>query len=1258
MFTPAVFASAAGAYFMPHHTHNLLGLGKNNSWSTTSSSSSSYSSTETVKPSEIVSKSREAWHTAEVKTDSAAQEAKYWWNKNTSKAGDKVTDQINDARAWVDSKTRETDKVLDNVSTRTTEAAKTVKEWVADNKPSRVVNLAYDSEPHQPLPSEHKRHWWSSRSKDSSGSSGSGFFGVSESPDHWSNGEEQGTAKIRENDGDYWFGRNRHYQSGVLDNTDVDKWSSTNEEMGTARIDEHQPSGMHHHRGGLFSDGHEYVRRPHDPEHWSNGEEISSASIRDASYYNWAGGVGPSLSRASWWDRRGLSGYTTTTTSTMIDSDIENSLAILRTRADDVARDAKDAANNAARDIASRLAYEQDLLAKQSAEARVHGEAALQHAKAQGDALLRERHLVMEKNTKEMESRLKLERDAAYRAAMEAKSKVLAWEREQQEKANKTIREISDKVAHDKAAAEKTSAELKAKAEKTAAELKAKADAWACEQREKAEKAAKETHDRVLREAGAAEKKAAAAKAALDAKIRDEKLRLERSVKDFDERIRLQKLKEEKAAADLHAQAGSFARLQKEKIDLATKELEETIAYENKQKLAREAQILAEAAVLDRRRNEERELRIQAEKAAAEARSRLELAADEQRRVEEATRIKAEAVAAERRHVAEEIRVKADMAVTEKKRLAEEAEKAARELALQKKLAAERAANELEIRITRDREEAAAAERKRAAERTSKEMADRAAFERAETAAREAKARAEATAQERLRHAELTAKEMQHMRAIEAAEAAAHDAKARAETQLLEKKLAGERELKDMEGRLRAERAEAAARETKAHADALEAERKLTAQHAAYQLKDRQALEQAAALARVTRARADALLNEKKLSADLVAKELEQKLSLEKAETAALDAKSRADSLLAEAKLAAERGARELVDRANRERAALLEREARLRSQMDGLKADQHDATKAASAGTSSSWSWPWSSSTASTTTSASTKHTHDHEGFDSTGHLMEHIAEDIRQTKEDLQDGLSHLKEAVLGTENKAAGVAEKTRETVHEAVNTATPERSSWWSSGSSTIESIEKDAVNLGRNVEATAVKAEKDVEKRAAAVGKDMAETARKAYDNVIDAATTISGQSTHSHHHHEHDNASPGDSHTLMDHITEDLRQTKNDIQSGVDNLRDVVFGAEKAANETANDMSAKVEEVQQEGRRWWSAKTHEAEKTASRLDAELKAGLDRAGSKIRGLERGIDESLGATGREADDDSYWYQGEENRQQQQRRGGRGM
>lgn len=855
-----MLASAAGAYFMPHRTQNLLGLGNEKSWSTTSSSSS-YSPTETFKPSDLVSKSREAWHTAEVKTDITAQEVKHWRNKSTSKAEEKITGQLNDAKAWVDFKTKEADKVLDNVSTHATEAAKTVKEWIGDK--ISHVDLAYDSEPKLRPASEHKKSWWSSRStgaSDSSGAVSGGFFGLSNSPDYWSNGEEQGTSKIRENEGDYWFGGNRTYQYGHLDNKDVDKWSSTNEEMGTARIDENYISGMHPHRGGPFSDGHEYVHRPHDPEYWSNGEEISSASIRDANYYNWAGGVGPSLSRTSWWDRRGLSD-TTTTTPTTIESDIDSNLAALKSRVERVERDAKDAADKAAHDIASRLAYEQDLLAKQSADARADAEATLQKAKAAGDALLRERHLTMEKSTKDLEARLKLERDAADRAATDAKKKVLAWEREHQEKANKTIREISDKVAHDKAAAEKNAAELKAKAEKTAAELKAKADTWAREQREKAEKAAKEIHDRVLRDAAAAEKTAAAAKAALGVKIREEKLSLERSIKDYDERIRLQKLKEEKAAADLFAQTGSFARLQKEKVDQATKELEEKIAYESSQTLAREAQIQAEAAVLERRRAEERELRIQAERAAAE----------------------------------------------------------------------------------------------------------------------------------------------------------------------------------------------------------------------------------------------------------------------------------------------------------------------------------------------------------------------------------------------------------------NKAAGVTEKTRETVREAVSATTPERSSWWSSGESTLENIEKSAVDLGRNIEATAVKAEKDVEKRAATVGKDMTETARKAYDNVIDAATTITGQSTHDHHHHDHNHSySDGDGHTLMDHISEDLKQTQKDIQSGVDSLKDAVFGAEKTANVTANDMSAKVEDVKQEGRRWWSAKTHEAEKTASRLDAELKAGLDRAGGKVRELERGIDENLSSVGREAtdEDEEYWFRAEENSQPQQRRGGRAM
>ncbi|KAF9412432.1 hypothetical protein BGZ94_001041, partial [Podila epigama] len=455
----------------------------------------------------------------------------------------------------------------------------------------------------------------------------------------------------------------------------------------------------------------------------------------------------------------------------------------------------------------------------------------------------------------------------------------------------------------------------------------------------------------------------------------------------------------------------------------------------------------------------------------------------------------------------------------------------------------------------------------------------------------------------------------------------------------------------DMEERLRAEKAEAAAREARAHAEALEAERKLAAQRAAFQLEDKRALEEAAALARDARARADALIQEKKKAADVMAWELEQKKTLERAEAAALDAERRAESLAANARLVAERDSREFAERASREGAAALEREARLRSQMEGLKEEARKTAKASTAG--SGWSWPWSSSTTTKTT-----HTHSQEGYDSSDHLLEHIVEDIRQTKEDLEDGFDHLKDAVLGAEAKVADAAGKVRETVREAVEEVTPKRSSWWSSGSSTstTESTPKKATTtIGRNVEAVALKAEKDVEERARALGKEMSETARKAYDNVIDAATNVQGQYAHGHPHAKHDHSSHSHSHSnsdghhLMDHIVEDIRQTKDDIQHGVENLKDAVFGAEK-------ETSAKVEEVKEEGRRWWSAKTHEAEKQASRLDSELRAGLDRAGSKLREMGNGIDEKL--AGREANDNDYWFQVEQNRQQQERRGGRGL
>lgn len=257
-------------------------------------------------------------------------------------------------------------------------------------------------------------------------------------------------------------------------------------------------------------------------------------------------------------------------------------------------------------------------------------------------------------------------------------------------------------------------------------------------------------------------------------------------------------------------------------------------------------------------------------------------------------------------------------------------------------------------------------------------------------------------------------------------------------------------------------------------------------------------------------------------------------------------------------------------------------------------------------------------------------------------------------------------MKEAVLGAESNSSEANSRMRESVRDA------ERRNWWTSGSD----LSSRAAEIGRNVEKTAVKAEHDVKTRAETLGKNMTDTARKAYDNVIDAATTVDGQSQHSHHHHEH---GTGSGHHFYDHIRDDLRQTKNDLQNEMGHLKDAVFGAEQAADKAANQASANVQQAAEEGKRWWnaksttvsgeinkaatetkhwwSAKNHETEKTANRLDSELRAGLNKAGDKIREMDRGLDETLNRmAGREASDD-YWFHAEQNRQQS-RGSGRAM
>ncbi|KAG9065281.1 hypothetical protein KI688_002605 [Linnemannia hyalina] len=860
--SPVAFASAAGYYFLPHTTRNLLGVDQPSydRWASSHvSSSSSHSSTSALPRADLAYKAREAWHTAEVKSDkidtkidNKTQEVKHIAEDsiktqvNDAKA--KATDAIGNAKGWVEDKSRLVGRTIGNASASIPSGSgspslksETEKSW-----------FHHDQNRHPESTTRTSKYWFSTRS----GTAGVGAAGAASGPeshDHWSTGEEQGTSKVREDDG-YWFRQAGFNSSGGLDNKDVDVWSSTKEEMGTSRVGESPYANSHRN---IFISSH----LPHETEYWTNGQEISSADIRDASYYNWPGSLNSaSLGRSSWWDRRFRSSP----------GDLDASVSI-KPSTESIAWESKQAAERAALDLANRLAQEQSNLEKKVFDTRTRAEAAARQAKVTSDALIHERQVSMERSAKELEKRFATEKAAADRAVADAKARAQAWELEQRTLAEQTAREVQERVL-----------------------------------REKAE---------------------------------------------------------------------------------------------------------------------------------------------------------------------------------------------------------------------------------------------------ADAAAREAKARAEAMLLEKKRHAELAAKEMK------------------------------------------------------------------------------------------------------------------QKLSAERAEAEALAAKNRAESNLAERKRAAELSARESSSSISREHSADIEREARLRSQLDGLKAEMRD--NASSSSSSSSWSWPWSqSSTTTTTSTTSTKHTHDHshDGFDTTGHLMEHIVEDIKQTKDDISDGLHNLKDAVLGAEAKAAEATTKTKESIVGAVNAAMPERRSWWSSGSSSSTSspdITTKISELGTGIEHVATKAERDVNAKTEAVGRDMSETARKAYDNVIDAAVTAEGQRVYTHHHHEHQGSANGrDDHNLMDHIRDDLQTTKENLQSGIDSLKETIFGAEQTANKAASEIQDGVKQAKDEGRRWWSAKTHETEKSANRLESELHAGLNKAGDKIQEFDESLN-NVPADREAASDDDYWFHAEQARQQKSRRGsGRAM
>ncbi|CAO3565654.1 unnamed protein product [Mortierella alpina] len=963
VLSPFAFASAAGLYFLPHTTRNLLGVDQSSydKWASTHPHSHAHphatSSTSAALASEreMVSKARDAWHTAETKVDqlddkvdSKAREMKQWWDKNTAKAEQNLKDQVHETNSWVESKANKADRALDHAQATANDAVKRTKGWVEDKSKlvERQVGTAakevdgWRSQTANSMKSaddktwlHHKadqgtapardrtterKHWWSSRSKpgvDGPIAGSTATLGSDPSThDRWSNGEEQGTAEVREANRTSSFSglyRSAAGPEGHLDNKDVDHWSSTGEEIGTAKLDTEPFVHMHRQR---------FVSRedlPREPEYWSNGEEVSSADIRDASYYNYAGGMrSGSLGRTSWWDRRSASAGA----SSNLDSDTSN----LKEKAEYLAWEAKQTAEKAASDLASRLAKEQSELEKKTADVRARAEAAARQARATSDALIRERQQAMEKSAKDLEMRIAKEKEAADRAAADAKARARAWELEQQTLADKAAKEVQDRVAREKAAAEAS-----------AAQVKVKAEAWARDQKVKADQAAKEVHDRFLRETAAAEKTAS-------------------------------------------------------------------------------------------------------------------------------------------------------------------------------------------------------------------------------------------------------------------------------------------------------------------------------------------------------------------------------------------EAKSRAESLLKEKKYSVERASRELADAVARESAAKIEREKQLRAHMEGLKAELQETTRAASEIKANSGNrWGGSRSAAPevprerTSTSSSTQRTRgeNQEGFDSTGQLLDHIVEDIKQTKGDIEQGLGHLKDAVLGAGFKASDSVHKAEETVRGALNGAS----------SSVASAVHDKATTLGRNVEREAVKAEVDVRQRAKAAERNLSETARKAHDNVINAATNIEGQMRHPHRHHDHSaHDSDAFSHHLYSHIRDDVRQTKEDIEHGMDHLRGAFRGAEQASNtaqanaqqarddsrkwwssrvetldqdraqakasmnkaaaegkdwwhersqkmdQEASKVQAKVDKAASDSKGWWDSKTRESESKARRTEGELRAGLNKAGDKVREMERGLDESLNPASREASDD-YWFHVEHNRQQQQqqRRGsGRAM
>ncbi|KAG0297409.1 hypothetical protein BGZ96_006589 [Linnemannia gamsii] len=576
------------------------------------------------------------------KAKDATMEVKTWWNKHAPEVQDKLhdatekakdvslqatatlstlkdkskdtlhdlKDKSHDVKHWVEEKAHEAEKVAEDVAHKakdlvdetTASIDKRLEESAQEDEEWWTIQAAKEQMlQHERLSKERKgagKHWYSIRHSDSK--------------EHWSTGEEMGSAKMHEHDFDHryrnpgpfhnaaahmsTYTNSDSYMDGLLDDNDVtDHWSSTKEEIGSSRLEGPSPTAYHtsgtSHISGTGDDYALYGFHPREREYWSNGEEMSSASVRDSTYYNYPGSfAGSSLGRTSWWSTR----------RSAIDHDKE--MNSLRDKAESLVWETKQASERAALDMANKLAAETAMLEKSAALARVRAEEAARLAKAQSEALIRDRQAAIDRAAKEMEVRFALEKEAAEHAAAETKRKAQAWELEQRQWAEQSAKEVQERVLREKLAAEES-----------AARLKARAEAWAHEQKERADLAAKEIHDHVVHETAAAEKLAREAKAALEFKIQQEKFKVEQTARGIQERIHLEKLKEEEAQATLRARAETLAREEKLKMEKAAREWEERLSLERAAKAVDEAKIRMEAELLAKKREVEK--RVAKEKA-------------------------------------------------------------------------------------------------------------------------------------------------------------------------------------------------------------------------------------------------------------------------------------------------------------------------------------------------------------------------------------------------------------------------------------------------------------------------------------------------------------------------------------------------------------------------------------------------------------------------------------------------------------------